>query len=56
MHSCYCKQDLAKWKSRRKSYTSELQKKKEEREEIERRASEVSGRSTKSLKEMQQER
>ncbi|XP_017685474.1 PREDICTED: LIM domain only protein 7 isoform X9 [Lepidothrix coronata] len=49
-------EDLAKWKNRRKSYTSELQKKKEEREEIERRASEVSGRSTKSLKEMQQER
>ncbi|NXB26697.1 LMO7 protein, partial [Rhagologus leucostigma] len=48
-------EDLAKWKSRRKSYTSELQKKKEEREEIERRASEVSGRRTKSLKEMQQE-
>ncbi|NXC57358.1 LMO7 protein, partial [Aleadryas rufinucha] len=48
-------EDLAKWKSRRKSYTSELQKKKEEREEIERRASEVSGRSTKSLKEMPQE-
>ncbi|NXI09897.1 LMO7 protein, partial [Irena cyanogastra] len=48
-------EDLAKWKSRRKSYTSELQKKKEEREEIERRASVVSGRSTKSLKEMQQE-
>ncbi|NXQ28012.1 LMO7 protein, partial [Alaudala cheleensis] len=49
-------EDLAKWKNRRKSYTSELQKKKEEREEIERRASEVSGRSTKSLKQMQQER
>ncbi|NXF37328.1 LMO7 protein, partial [Nyctibius bracteatus] len=49
-------EDLAKWKSRRKSFTSELQKKKEEREEIERRASEVSERSTKSLKEMQQER
>ncbi|NXE87982.1 LMO7 protein, partial [Menura novaehollandiae] len=49
-------EDLAKWKNRRKSYTSELQKKKEEREEIERRASEVSGRSTKSLEEMQQER
>ncbi|NXO96676.1 LMO7 protein, partial [Certhia brachydactyla] len=48
-------EDLAKWKNRRKSYTSELQKKKEEREEIERRASEVSGRSTKSLQEMQQE-
>ncbi|XP_009073849.1 PREDICTED: LIM domain only protein 7 [Acanthisitta chloris] len=49
-------EDLAKWKNRRKSYTSELQKKKEEREEIERRASEVSGRRTKSLKEMHQER
>lgn len=49
-------QDLAKWKNRRKSFTSELQKKKEEREEIERRASEVSERSTKSLKEIQQER
>ncbi|NXF93741.1 LMO7 protein, partial [Eubucco bourcierii] len=49
-------EDLAKWKSRRKTFTSELQKKKEEREEIERRASEVSERSTKSLKEMQQER
>nr|XP_047934998.1 LIM domain only protein 7 isoform X7 [Anser cygnoides] len=49
-------EDLAKWKNRRKSFTSELQKKKEEREEIERRASEVSDRSSKSLKEMQQER
>ncbi|XP_071597148.1 LIM domain only protein 7 isoform X23 [Heliangelus exortis] len=49
-------EDLAKWKNRRKSYTSELQKKKEEREEIERRYSEVSERSTKSLKDMQQER
>ncbi|NXL10842.1 LMO7 protein, partial [Mesembrinibis cayennensis] len=49
-------EDLAKWKNRRKSFTSELQKKKEEREEIERRASEVSERSTKSLKEMQQKR
>uniref|UniRef100_A0A8B9J154 LIM domain 7 n=1 Tax=Amazona collaria TaxID=241587 RepID=A0A8B9J154_9PSIT len=49
-------EDLAKWKNRRKSFTSELQKKKEEREEIERRASEVSERSTKSLKEIQQER
>ncbi|NXI73329.1 LMO7 protein, partial [Anseranas semipalmata] len=48
-------EDLAKWKNRRKSFTSELQKKKEEREEIERRASEVSDRSSKSLKEMQQE-
>ncbi|XP_064030028.1 LIM domain only protein 7 isoform X13 [Pogoniulus pusillus] len=49
-------EDLAKWKNRRKTFTSELQKKKEEREEIERRASEVSEKSTKSLKEMQQER
>ncbi|NWU55508.1 LMO7 protein, partial [Dromas ardeola] len=49
-------EDLAKWKNRRKSFTSELQKKKEEREEIERRASEVSERTTKSLKEMEQER
>ncbi|NXY41579.1 LMO7 protein, partial [Ceuthmochares aereus] len=48
-------EDLAKWKNRRKSFNSELQKKKEEREEIERRASEVSGRRTKSLKEMQEE-
>ncbi|NXG73124.1 LMO7 protein, partial [Baryphthengus martii] len=48
-------EDLAKWKNRRKTFTSELQKKKEEREEIERRASEVSERSTKSLKEMKQE-
>ncbi|NXX91867.1 LMO7 protein, partial [Centropus bengalensis] len=48
-------EDLAKWKNRRKSFTSELQKKKEEREEIERRASEVSERRTKSLKAMQEE-
>ncbi|NWT41912.1 LMO7 protein, partial [Chroicocephalus maculipennis] len=48
-------EDLAKWKNRRKSFTSELQKKKEEREEMERRASEVSERTTKSLKEMEQE-
>uniref|UniRef100_A0A8C0IZM9 LIM domain 7 n=1 Tax=Chelonoidis abingdonii TaxID=106734 RepID=A0A8C0IZM9_CHEAB len=45
--------DLAKWKNRRKSFTSDLQKKKEEREEIERRASESSERNSKSLKEMQ---
>ncbi|XP_010211569.1 PREDICTED: LIM domain only protein 7 [Tinamus guttatus] len=49
-------EDLAKWKNRRKSFTSELQKKKEEREEIQRRASETSGRTSKSLKEMQEER
>ncbi|XP_059576463.1 LIM domain only protein 7 isoform X5 [Alligator mississippiensis] len=48
--------DLAKWKSRRKSFTSDLQKKKEEREDIERKTSEVSVRNTKSLKEMQRDR
>ncbi|XP_025019216.1 LIM domain only protein 7 isoform X4 [Python bivittatus] len=48
--------DLAKWKSRRKSHTSDLQKKKEEREEIERRASESSERRSKTLREMQQDR
>ncbi|XP_075774995.1 LIM domain only protein 7 isoform X14 [Pelodiscus sinensis] len=48
--------DLAKWKNRRKSFTSDLQKKKEEREEIERRASETSERNSKSLREMQQNR
>ncbi|XP_075447092.1 LIM domain only protein 7 isoform X3 [Ascaphus truei] len=47
--------DLAKWKNRRKSFTSDLQKKKEEREEIEKRASgsESSERSVKTYKEMQ---
>ncbi|XP_053162348.1 LIM domain only protein 7 isoform X10 [Hemicordylus capensis] len=48
--------DLAKWKNRRKSYTSDLQKKKEEREEIERRSSESSERRSKSLREMQKDR
>ncbi|XP_034971597.2 LIM domain only protein 7 isoform X2 [Zootoca vivipara] len=48
--------DLAKWKSRRKSHTSDLQKKKEEREEIERRTSESSERRGKSLREMQRDR
>ncbi|XP_020639165.3 LIM domain only protein 7 isoform X12 [Pogona vitticeps] len=48
--------DLAKWKSRRKSHTSDLQKKKEEREEIERRSSESSERHSKSLREMQRDR
>uniref|UniRef100_A0A670IK85 LIM domain 7 n=1 Tax=Podarcis muralis TaxID=64176 RepID=A0A670IK85_PODMU len=47
--------DLAKWKSRRKSHTSDLQKKKEEREEIERRTSESSERRGKSLREMQRD-
>ncbi|KAI2569611.1 LIM domain 7, partial [Homo sapiens] len=44
--------DLAKWKDRRKSYTSDLQKKKEEREEIEKQALEKSKRSSKTFKEM----
>ncbi|KAJ7319926.1 hypothetical protein JRQ81_019437, partial [Phrynocephalus forsythii] len=48
--------DLAKWKNRRKSYTSDLQKKKEEREEIERRTSESSERHSKTLREMQRDR
>ncbi|XP_051051238.1 LIM domain only protein 7 isoform X4 [Phodopus roborovskii] len=48
--------DLAKWKSRRKSYTSDLQKKKEEREEIEKQALEKSDRSSKTFREMLQER
>ncbi|XP_066478567.1 LIM domain only protein 7 isoform X1 [Tiliqua scincoides] len=48
--------DLAKWKSRRKSYNSDLQKKKEEREEIEQRSSESSERRSKTLREMQRDR
>ncbi|XP_063474818.1 LIM domain only protein 7 isoform X7 [Symphalangus syndactylus] len=48
--------DLAKWKDRRKSYTSDLQKKKEEREEIEKQAREKSERSSKTFKEMLQDR
>ncbi|XP_039221760.1 LIM domain only protein 7 isoform X13 [Crotalus tigris] len=48
--------DLAKWKSRRRSHTSDLQRKKEEREEIERRALESSERRSKTLKEMQRDR
>nr|XP_058132548.1 LIM domain only protein 7 isoform X2 [Dasypus novemcinctus] len=48
--------DLAKWKDRRKSYTSDLQKKKEEREEIEKQALEKSSRSSKTFKEMLQDR
>lgn len=48
--------DLAKWKDRRKSYTSDLQKKKEEREEIEKLALEKSEKNSKTLKEMQQDR
>ncbi|XP_048197190.1 LIM domain only protein 7 isoform X5 [Perognathus longimembris pacificus] len=48
--------DLAKWKNRRKSYTSDLQKKKEEREEIEKQALEKADRSSKTFKEMLQDR
>ncbi|XP_012865736.1 PREDICTED: LIM domain only protein 7 isoform X1 [Dipodomys ordii] len=48
--------DLAKWKSRRKNYTSDLQKKKEEREEIEKQALEKADRSSKTFREMLQDR
>nr|XP_056717844.1 LIM domain only protein 7 [Euleptes europaea] len=48
--------DLAKWKSRRKSYNTDLQKKKEEREEMERLSSVSSERRGKSLKQMQKDR
>lgn len=48
--------DLAKWKDRRKSYTSDLQKKKEEREEIEKQALERPERSSKTFEEMLQDR
>ncbi|KAM4797267.1 LIM domain only protein 7 isoform 2-T2 [Rhinophrynus dorsalis] len=48
--------DLAKWKNRRKSFTSDLQKKKVEREELEKTASELPERSYKTFREMRQER
>ncbi|XP_044526521.1 LIM domain only protein 7 [Gracilinanus agilis] len=48
--------DLAKWKNRRKSYTSDLQKKKEEREEIEKQSLERSERSSKTFREILQDR
>ncbi|XP_072114876.1 LIM domain only protein 7-like isoform X2 [Mobula birostris] len=48
--------DLAKWKNRRKSYTSDLQKRKEEREEIEKMTSVESVRPTKTYREMREER
>uniref|UniRef100_A0A7N4V147 LIM domain 7 n=1 Tax=Sarcophilus harrisii TaxID=9305 RepID=A0A7N4V147_SARHA len=48
--------DLAKWKNRRKSYTSDLQKKKEEREEIEKLSLERSQRSSKTFGEILQDR
>ncbi|XP_041115672.1 LIM domain only protein 7 isoform X4 [Polyodon spathula] len=44
--------DLTKWKNRRKSFTSDLVKKKEEREQIE----QTVGRRVKTFKEMQEER
>ncbi|KAG8452240.1 hypothetical protein GDO86_004150 [Hymenochirus boettgeri] len=49
--------DLVKWKNRRKSFTSDLQKKKEEREELE-KISNITPieRSYKTFREMQQER
>ncbi|XP_051881844.1 LIM domain only protein 7-like isoform X2 [Pristis pectinata] len=48
--------DLAKWKNRRKSFTSDLQKKKEEREEIEKMTSGESVRPTKTFRKMREER
>ncbi|XP_069746647.1 LIM domain only protein 7-like isoform X2 [Narcine bancroftii] len=48
--------DLAKWKNRRKSYTSDLQRKKDEREEIERMTSGESHRATKTFQKMREER
>ncbi|KAM5179996.1 LIM domain only protein 7 isoform 6-T7 [Mantella aurantiaca] len=48
--------DLAKWKNRRKSFTSDLQKKKDEREEIEKITNEPPKRTYKTLKEMREER
>ncbi|XP_048388416.1 LIM domain only protein 7 isoform X4 [Stegostoma tigrinum] len=48
--------DLAKWKNRRKSYTSDLQRKKDEREEIEKITSGENARPTKTFKQMREER
>ncbi|KAM3935607.1 LIM domain only protein 7 isoform 2-T2 [Leptodactylus fuscus] len=48
--------DLAKWKNRRKSYTTDLQKKKEEREELEKISNEGPERTYKTFREMRQER
>ncbi|KAM8974901.1 LIM domain only protein 7 [Pelodytes ibericus] len=48
--------DLAKWKNRRKSYTSDLQKKKDEREELEKIASEMPERTYKTFRKMRQEK
>ncbi|XP_072332259.1 LIM domain only protein 7 isoform X3 [Scyliorhinus torazame] len=48
--------DLAKWKSRRKSYNSDLQRKKDEREEIEKITSGENARPTKTFQKMREER
>ncbi|XP_066437048.1 LIM domain only protein 7 isoform X2 [Eleutherodactylus coqui] len=48
--------DLAKWKNRRKSFTSDLQKKKDEREELEKTSHEGPERTYKTFREMRQER
>ncbi|XP_067890429.1 LIM domain only protein 7 isoform X3 [Heterodontus francisci] len=48
--------DLLKWKNRRKSYTSDLQRKKDEREEIEKMSSGESARPTKTFRKMREER
>ncbi|XP_067842630.1 LIM domain only protein 7-like isoform X8 [Heptranchias perlo] len=48
--------DLAKWKNRRKSFTSDLQKKKDEREEIEKITTTESARATKTFRKMREER
>ncbi|XP_048454182.1 LIM domain only protein 7-like isoform X2 [Rhincodon typus] len=48
--------DLAKWKNRRKSYTSDLQRKKDEREEIEKITSGENARPTKTFRQMREER
>ncbi|XP_060681888.1 LIM domain only protein 7-like isoform X5 [Hemiscyllium ocellatum] len=48
--------DLAKWKNRRKSYTSDLQRKKDEREEIEKITSGESAKPTKTFRQIRKER
>uniref|UniRef100_UPI00398EC6B5 LIM domain only protein 7-like isoform X2 n=1 Tax=Pristiophorus japonicus TaxID=55135 RepID=UPI00398EC6B5 len=48
--------DLAKWKNRRKSFTSDLQKKKDEREEIEKITTTESARAAKTFRKMREER
>ncbi|XP_041436734.1 LIM domain 7 protein L homeolog isoform X13 [Xenopus laevis] len=48
--------DLAKWKNRRKSFTSDVQKKNDDREESEKISTESTERTYKTFREMQQER